>query len=182
MQSLRRRSDALGAHAAGGRSRRGRASPSRTRSRSRLVELEVGDRRRRSSNTRSPSASPPIAEQAHHALVALAAAGAACASMICSNTSSRPWRGWPSESNAPALISDSIVRLLSTCEVDPLAEVVEVDERARWPPARATSSADEALADVAHRRQPEGDRAACSAAAVGADARRTGGEVGHRHG
>ena len=35
-------------------------------------------------------------------------------SMIGSNTNDRPWRGWPSESNAPALISDSIVRLFST--------------------------------------------------------------------
>ena len=34
--------------------------------------------------------------------------------MICSKTISNPRRGWPSESKAPALISDSTVRLLST--------------------------------------------------------------------
>ena len=33
---------------------------------------------------------------------------------MCSNTVSSPRRGWPSESNAPPLISDSTVRLLST--------------------------------------------------------------------
>ncbi len=36
--------------------------------------------------------------------------------MICSNDCSRPLRGWPSESKAPALISDSTVRLLSTAK------------------------------------------------------------------
>ena len=35
-------------------------------------------------------------------------------SMICSKTINSPRRGWPSESNAPALINDSTVRLLST--------------------------------------------------------------------
>ena len=35
-------------------------------------------------------------------------------SMICSKTISRPRRGWPRLSNAPALMSDSTVRLLST--------------------------------------------------------------------
>ncbi len=36
------------------------------------------------------------------------------ASMICSNTCSRPLRGWPRVSKAPPLMSDSTLRLLST--------------------------------------------------------------------
>ena len=36
------------------------------------------------------------------------------ASTACSCTITRPLRGWPNESNAPALISDSMTRLLHT--------------------------------------------------------------------
>ena len=79
-----------------------------------LVELDVGDRE-------------PIVE--HRAVVGRrrrpGRRGSSCpasrsrrrrsvASTIGSNTCSRPLRGWPSESKPPALINDSIVRLLST--------------------------------------------------------------------
>ena len=70
---------------------------------------------------------------------------------------SRPWRGWPRESNPPALISDSMVRLFRAGGIDPLAEVVEVGERAALV-AAATMWRDHAFADVAHRRHAEVDR------------------------
>ena len=85
---------------------------------------------------------------------------------IGSSTSTRPLRGWPSESNAPALASDSIVRLFSTRRVDAVAEVVEVGERPALL-AGGDDQRDDALADVADRRQAEADRLA---AVVGADA------------
>ena len=68
----------------------------------------------RSSTTDSGAASSTAREQVELALGLACAGGRARSSTIGSNTSSRPWRGWPSESKAPALISDSIVRLLST--------------------------------------------------------------------
>ena len=78
-----------------------------------LVELE-----RRGSATRSSNAGvrrPSIVAEERRARPCRARGGGRrCWSMICSNTASSPWRGWPSESKPPALISDSIVRLLST--------------------------------------------------------------------
>ena len=51
-----------------------------------------------------------------------------------------PLRGWPSESNAPALASDSTVRLFSAAGVDAVAEVVEVGERPALVAGRARSA------------------------------------------
>ncbi len=65
-------------------------------------------------------------------------------------------RGWPTQSKPPALISDSMRALVEDVEVDPLAEVVEVEERPVLLPL-GHDQRDEALADVAHRRQPEDD-------------------------
>ena len=115
---------------AGGRSRRARASPSRTPSRAFLSNSMVGDGdaasskpaaaggRRRASTNRSnwPSAS-------------LAAAGDGAVDDLLVDHAAGPGGGGRCESKPPALISDSMVRLLSTVEVDPVAEVVEVDER-----------------------------------------------------
>ena len=144
---------------AGGRSRRARASPSRTRAAApcRTRASGIGDagssntgstsrRRRRSSNRLiMPS-------------VALAAAARACASMICSNTSSRPLRGWPSESNAAGLdqrLDRALVEHRSGRRARRSRRSRRTGRRRR---ARLDELGDHALADVAHRRQPEADR------------------------
>ena len=78
-------------------------------------------------------------------------------STTVSSTRHRPWRGWPSESNAPALTSDSMVRLLRTTGSTRGAEVEDVDEGAVGV-ALGHDPLDQALAHVAHRGQPEDDR------------------------
>ena len=96
--------------AAGGRSRRGRASPSRTPAAPACRTRGRGWRCARSSPG-PPSSPPPNSVMTP---MSRSRRRATVWSMICSNTVSRPLRGWPSVSKAPALISDSIVRLLST--------------------------------------------------------------------
>ena len=65
---------------------------------------------RRASGRRS---SPPGSSKSDtYPSLSLRRADAIC-STVCSNTSSRPPRWWPIESNAPALIIDSTVRLFS---------------------------------------------------------------------
>ena len=76
-----------------------------------LVELEVGDRDplvEGVGRRRAPSPNRLITPWSR------SRRRASVMSTICSKTDSRPWRGCPSESNAPALMSDSIARLLST--------------------------------------------------------------------
>ena len=55
-----------------------------------------------------------LAEQAHDAQVALAAAGQGAVDDLLEHQPAGPGGGGPCESKAPALISDSTERLLST--------------------------------------------------------------------
>ena len=91
-------------------------------------------------------------------------------------------RGWPSESNAPALISDSTARLLSTGSGTRSAKSWKL---ANGPllVALGEQLGDEPGADVAHRGEPERDRARAAERqgdAVGDLVGRQGGEVGDR--
>ena len=143
---------------AGGRSRRGRACPSRRaavrpcRTRRRGSR---GGRRTRASRRSSP---PPRSKR----LIVPASRSRrrrSAASTIASNTFSRPLRGWPSESKPPPLISDSIVRLLSTLGS---TRSQKSWKSANGPPALALFDQlrRHTLADVAHRGEPEADRVA----------------------
>ena len=82
-----------------------------------LVELDVGDRQplvERRRRRRRPSASPPQSPNRLITPCSRSRRRVSVVSVMCSNTPSRPLRVWPSESKAPALISDSTARLLST--------------------------------------------------------------------
>ena len=79
----------------------------------RLVELGVGDRDPGVVEDRLVAA-PPRSPKRLITPCSRSRRRARVRSTICSKTRHRPWRGWPSESKAPALISDSTVRLLST--------------------------------------------------------------------
>ena len=125
----------------------------------RLRELDVGDRRCGAPTTASGAGVVDRGEQVELALGLVAPTLEHGRRRSSRSTCSRPWRGWPSESNAPALISDSIGPLVEHRRVDAVAEVVEVGERTALL-ARRDDLRDHALADVAHRRQAEADRLA----------------------
>ena len=98
-------------------------------------------------------------------------------STMASRTRHRPWRGWPSESKAPPLTSDSMVRLLRTTGSTRGAEVEDVGEG----PVGVALGHDplhQALAHVAHRGQAEDDGARAGAAVLADAAVRR--ELGHR--
>ncbi len=83
-----------------------------------LVELDVGDRpgarRTRRRAPRVPASSPLQSPNRLITPWSRSRRRITVVSITCSNTASRPRRGCPRPSNAPALISDSTVRLLST--------------------------------------------------------------------
>ena len=102
--------------------------------------------------------------------------------MTCSNTPSRPLRVWPSESNAPALISDSTARLLSTGSGTRSAKSWKL-ANGPFGVALLQQQPDQPLADVADRRQAERDRPRAAEGqgdAVGHLVGPQGGEVGDR--
>ena len=121
----------------------------------------------RSSNAAAASASAaaPVAEQAHHALLALAAAGQRRVGDVLEHAE-QALAGVAERVEGAGLDQRLDGPLVEHRLGHPLGEVVEAGERAVGV-ALGEQQVDEPGADVAHRRQPERDRArGCRAAAA----------------